>query len=216
MTLKYTSVNNIKLRLKGRLAVPSLIGASAIVGQQEVDPALIEAIALQQEEFMDSYLGMLYEMPLKHAHPILSGIVEKLVISEIMVTYYQQGFSPDQGSDAGYGSVLRKQALDSMQMLFVGTKILVPGTQPLTNASNVPGGESIQYRFVPLPNETLKKFIGVDQDGDGIPDDLRMLTALKTQKASGTFVYQRRYNQNTNKPINWHETGRFDEPTRMN
>jgi len=172
MALIYTNVDNIKLRLTGRLNVnsPTMIlgGGSPFLGGQTVNADLINLVAEEVEEFLNSLLNMIYVMPLALPHSVLNGICEKLVISELMTTYFQ-GSVEGLSSDPGFGAVMRDQSLNTLQGLFIGTGIVVPGSTQ-SFPENQQNSRQLNARFVPLQGEVLKQFIGVDQDGDNIVD----------------------------------------------
>lgn len=166
---KYTNLNNITLRLQGRLTFSSSSSPfTPTIGSQDINSSLVDLIVEQVEDWLDSFLGLIYELPLIGSHSLLNGVAEKLVISEILLTYYENLLDPSQGSDKGFGATLRQQALATFQSLFNGTGIIIPEIN--SNISNAPGNIQLQSRFIPLPGERLKTYIGYDNNGDGIPD----------------------------------------------
>lgn len=165
--MRYTTLENIKQRLVGRLGVnstPTL--GSNVLGTQQVSNDLISTIADQIDETIDSYLQMIYELPLLNNHPILAGIAEKLIVSELMSVYYE-GNSTGLTGDPGFGSIIRKQALDTLQSLFMGTGVLVLGAEAVpTNGQDT---NQLAARFIPLRGEKLKNMIGIDPNNEGTP-----------------------------------------------
>jgi hypothetical protein len=121
------------------------------------------------EEFIDAYLGMVYEMPLKVKHPYLNEIVEKLIVADVYQVYFPS--QSEGGEGDSYPTVLRQQSLNEFQGLFDGLGIFIPGS---TNSSNqVQNDETrqqMQSKAMLLPGERLKQYIGYDYDGDSISD----------------------------------------------
>ena len=135
----YTTTDNITRRLRGRLQVAngSLIpGATA----QQVDPYLIEQIGEQIEAKVNLALSQIYKLPIPltsiQALKIIESIVEKLIISEIATVHFQQTQTPELGGDAGFGAVLRKQAVQELESILSGHGIYIPGImeKPVPNA----------------------------------------------------------------------------------
>jgi phage gp36-like protein len=91
--LTYTTKEAIANRLRGRLVVG---GTQVPFAPTTVDDNLIEQVATQVEALVDAKLKTVFRMPLTGTHAVLSSIVEKLVICEIMPTHEQQ--------NGGYGS----------------------------------------------------------------------------------------------------------------
>jgi hypothetical protein len=158
--LNYTVLDNIKERLQTRMFVDTTgTGTvSSIGGQQVISYNLMMLSAGQVEEWMDSYLRLLYTIPLQQPHPILNAVAEKLIISDILSNYYEGtvGLSNDQG----LGNTSRQQALDLFQSLFMGTGIIIVGAAAVPQ--NNPNQQQLQVRFIPLIGETLNTSIGAE------------------------------------------------------
>ena len=151
--LKYTSIENIARRLRGRLNVnvtksPGLVNAAS----GTVDTELILQVAEQIETKLELALGQIYEIPIPQtatsALQILSAIAEKLIVSEIALTHFQQQVNPETGADMGFGSALRKQAFEEAEMIFGGHGVYVPGI--MNRPANAPVlGEAKQPIVLP-------------------------------------------------------------------
>lgn len=135
----YTTTDNISRRLRGRLEVANtnLIPAATA---RTVDPNLIIQIGDQIEAKVNLALSQIYKLPIPQtstqALKIIEGIVEKLIVSEIATTHFQQTQSPELGGDAGFGAVLRKQAIQELEAILSGHGIYIPGImeKPVPNA----------------------------------------------------------------------------------
>jgi hypothetical protein len=127
---KYTTRAAISRRLRGRLEVSGspLIGSA---GAGKVDPELIDSLAHQIEARIDIALGQIYRLPISAdctaALFIVGSIVEKLIVSEIALTHFQYVQNPQTGGDMGFGSVIRKQALEELESLLHGHGVYIPG-----------------------------------------------------------------------------------------
>lgn len=158
--LKYTDITDIKEVLSPRLAIDDGLGTivPSIGGQNIVSYRTVERIGNEVEEWMDSHLRLIYEMPLLQSHYILQNIAKKLVISDLMF-YYFEGQIQLSG-DSGVTSASRQAALDLFQSLFIGTGIVIAGATPMPQ--NNPNQQQLQARFIPLAGETLKQSIGIE------------------------------------------------------
>ncbi len=135
----YTTVENIRRRLRGRLEIDNTNLIPSATAQQ-VDQDLITQVGEQIEAKINLALSQIYSMPIPltavEALKIIEGIVEKLIISEIATVHFQQTQSPELGGDAGFGAVLRKQAVQDLESLLHGHGIYIPGLmeKPQPNA----------------------------------------------------------------------------------
>lgn len=171
MTLKYGNVDSITKRLAGRITVVNVYdyGITGITGTQ-IGTDLIEIIGQDVEEWIEMFLGMLYELPLANNHPFLQAIVDKLVISEIYLSYFPTTSETSDTTD-NFANIVRKQALNNFQCLFNGLGMFVPGADvDMNQVQNDENKQQMSSKAIILPGEKLKKFIGYDYDGDSISD----------------------------------------------
>lgn len=173
--LKYTDITDIKEVLAPRLAIDdnSGIPVPSIGGQQTVTYRTVERIGLEVEEWMDSHLRLIYEMPLLQEHYILKNIAKKLVISDLMF-YYFEGQVQLSG-DSNVMASSRLAALDLFQSLFMGTGIVIAGAT--ATPQNQAGQQQLQARFIPLAGEILKTSIGIEGQ------DLQLFTTTETPQS---------------------------------
>lgn len=166
----YTTLTAIQLRMQGRgnLNLSNNPSSVASVGASKFDNRLVLSVIEETESWMDTFLSNLYVMPLLNRHPILHSIATKLVCGELALVAFQSKLSPDQSSDEGFGGVMREIALNDFQKLFNGTGIQV--LSPDKVAQNAPNSVQLAAKFIYLPGERLKSFIGHDLDNDNIPD----------------------------------------------
>lgn len=169
MTLKYVNIDRIKTRLQNRLLITDSITPSynAIV---QVSKDLVEFVAEEKENWVDIYLGMIYELPLKHTHQFLNSIVEKLVISDLyLYTFSTTGENPE--NPETFGAILGQQALNQFQTLFDGLGIFIPGaTNQSQTKENDENRQQLSVKAIILPGEKIKPHIGYDYTGDNIAD----------------------------------------------
>jgi hypothetical protein len=173
----YTTVEAIARRLQGRLKVISTLSPTTTPNyntQQVVDPLLIQDVLEQVENDLDLTLAQIYEMPLQNKHPLLAGIVEKLVTVEILQTYYQSTQSPEMGGDPGYGRLLYQQAQQAIAKLTAGHNIMVFGVQP---PAQMPGVVTPQP--IVLPGERLAL-----KPPDTLSTNVTVVTSTKWRKLS--------------------------------
>lgn len=150
-TPKYTSIENLARRLRGRLNVTinsNLINAAS----GTVDSGLILQVTEQIENKLDLALGQIYRLPIPQtattALNIIGAIAEKLIVSEIAITHFQQQINPETGADMGFGAALRKQAFEEAETIFGGHGIYVAGI--MNRPANAPMlGETKQPLVLP-------------------------------------------------------------------
>lgn len=142
----YVTKEAIAEKLRYRLPVrPSSI-ADPIYQQNPtsipVSDALVDIIIEQKENLVNLILQQIYELPLSNQHPIITDIVESLVIAELLRIHFQgQGISQLSGDLAGTGSDLKLYAYGLLQMLTAGMNIYIPGQPPIPD---IPGSNKPQ------------------------------------------------------------------------
>lgn len=169
--LKYARIDSITRRLAGRITVVDLTdyGITGVTGTQ-IGTDIIEIIGEEQEDFVDKYLAMIYELPLINDHAFLRGIVERLIISDVMYTYFPTTAESTENTDS-FAGIMRQQALNNLQCLFNGLGIFVSGSNAEANQiQNDENKQQMNNKALLLPGEKLKKYIGYDYDGDNVAD----------------------------------------------
>jgi len=135
--LKYTTVERIAtiVRSKGQLH----FGSSPHLGGQSVDVELFSMIAIQKEAFVDAVLQQIYELPLQRIQPIVSEIVEDLIVRDLLNT------TPPQSTPAGGQTMpfVGGRAEFLLQMLTVGHNIAIPGVMPVNSMPGVATAQPI-------------------------------------------------------------------------
>jgi hypothetical protein len=181
MPLQYTTTDAIARRLRGRLEVnkPALGGGTGGLAAQQVDLLLIEQVGVQIEARLNVALAEIYVTPIPvgatTARIILGGIVEKLVVAEIVMTHFQQSQVPQMGGDAGFGAVIRKQAQEELESIFGGHGIYIPGLMSPPIA--MPGSyrQPLVLPGVPLKSDLLqpdtltRSYSVVERRDDAVP-----------------------------------------------
>jgi hypothetical protein len=159
--MKYTTVENIARRLRGRLninvipGVDDSLGYGTAVAGNTVDSALITQLADEKEAYIDLILSQIYVTPLRLSSDvtvnILRDISECLTISALMQVHFEGTNPVLQASDAGQASMdLRRHAEFLLQAICAGTNIWIP-TTPTVDTRNLDG----QRQPLRLPGEVL-------------------------------------------------------------
>lgn len=169
--LKYATIANIAKRLSSRITVVTNTSNPVLgITGTAIGTELIELTGEAIEEFVDAYLGMVYEMPLKRNHPYLNASVEKLIVADVYLMYFPSQSEGADGSDS-FAGVLRQQALNELQGLFDGLGIFIPGSSNSSNSvQNDENRTQMQAKAMILPGEVVKPHIGYDYDGDNVSD----------------------------------------------
>lgn len=189
--LKYAKIDSIIRRLSGRITVVDIVdyGITGVTSTQ-IGTDLIYVVGESIEEFIDMYLGMVYQLPLINTHPFLQSIADKLIISEVYSAYFPTQLETNDNTGS-FSSILRSQALNDFQCLFEGLGIYVPGSTSISySIQNDENKNQMAVKAVLLKGEIVKKYIGYDFDGDNISDsDLFKLNSNSTPTfySSGEF-----------------------------
>lgn len=155
MSLKYTNVNAIALKLRGRLQINDSLGSPLYQSNPtslSVDPKLIELVAEQKEAFVDSVLVQIYQLPLLHEQPLVSNIVEALTIASLLKTSFQgQNFAGNSADASGFGPEGGNEGYQLLSALTAGHSIIIPGIPPVQEFYGVK-----PYQPLVLPGERLR------------------------------------------------------------
>jgi len=141
--MEFTTTDAIARRLRGRLEIQGQMPAfGSNLGASQIDVELLDQVGNQVEADFNAIAKMIYVWPPPvsaiAARQIVAGIIERLVISELAQTHFQQSQSPEMGGDAGFGAVMRKQAFEQIQKYFGGHGIFIPGaTEPTEPAQPI-------------------------------------------------------------------------------
>jgi len=197
--MKYTTVENIARRLRGRLnientppidnALSAALGYGTVVAGNTVDPNLIEQIAGQKESYIDLVLSQIYVTPLKLVHEvtrnILQDISEGLTISSLIQVHFE-GTNPIlQASDISQTAMnLDTHAKSLLQAITAGSNVYIPVNPPI-EPKNL-GGQRQPLR---LPGEVL---LGTDDLPDTITKNATVV-ASKTIPKTPVFFNEDEY-----------------------
>lgn len=141
-TPKYTTVNNIRLKLASRLNIISTPvpddefypGINTRPAQSIVDSNLLELVLEEKESFLDMILDQIYVLPLRNSHPILREIVDNWVIAELMKIYYQGvGLSNVSNEIGNLANDLLARANYLVGTLCAGRDVFLPINHPNDN-----------------------------------------------------------------------------------
>lgn len=139
----YVTKEAIAEKLRYRLPVRPNSMADPIYQQNPtsipVSDALVDIVIEQKENIVNLILQQIYELPLSNQQPIVTDIVESLVIAELLRIHFQgQGISQLSGDLAGTGSDLKLYAYGLLQMLTAGMNIYIPGQPPVPEIQGKP------------------------------------------------------------------------------
>lgn len=141
--MKYTTVNNVANRLRGRAA----LGQSTPFGASQVDPDFIAQIGAQVEARVDAQLGQVYKLPLTGVHLPLASVVEKLCICEIMGTHY---VGQEANPSDGFGRMMCKMGADELAAIVNRDPPLTGETQ-IGGATYTPGFSNVSIAGQRIP-----------------------------------------------------------------
>lgn len=153
--MKYTTFEKLERKLRGRLKIVEiqdnpLYPSTSL--QQEVDPDLVEDVIEEQENFLDLILEQIYILPLKNNHPILTDIINNLVMAEILKVHFQGQGLANVGSDlSGLARDTKMEAYNKLAMLTVGYQVFIPNQQIIIKPQGM-----TEYRKIVLQGESLR------------------------------------------------------------
>lgn len=153
--MKYTTFEKLERKLRGRLKIVEisenpLYPSTSL--QQEVDPDLVEDVIEEQENLLDLILEQIYILPLKNNHPILTDIVNNLVMAEIIKVHFQGQGLANIGSDlSGLARDTKMEAYNKLAMLTVGYQVFIPNQQIIVKPQGM-----TEYRKIVLQGESLR------------------------------------------------------------
>lgn len=153
--MKYTTFEKLERKLRGRLKIVEiqdnpLYPSTSL--QQEVDPDLVEDVIEEQENLLDLILEQIYILPLKNNHPILTDIVNNLVMAEILKVHFQGQGLANIGSDlSGLARDTKMEAYNKLAMLTVGYQVFIPNQQMIVKPQGM-----TEYRKIVLQGESLR------------------------------------------------------------
>jgi len=180
---RYTTLNAIKRTLASRLEIAEDIFTNtsrpiSISGQRtSILLELVYEYGQEVEEgLMDTYLSMIYEMPLKLTETSTVSYLNSVARDYIAGACYENAMplrseNPD-GADI-WGSIKINRAVNMFQALFYGTGIVVPNINVQNVVPFITNDENRaqqQNKPIILKGEVLKGYIGYDYDNDGISD----------------------------------------------
>lgn len=163
--MKYTTVESIARRLRGRLqienqppidaALTNALGYGSVVAGHTVDPQLIVEISELEESKIDLILSQIYVTPLcltnEITRNILKDLSECLTISSLIQVHFEGTNPVLQASDISQASMdLARKAHYMLQSLTAGHNIWIP-TNPAMDQSTQQG----QRQPLRLPGEKL-------------------------------------------------------------
>lgn len=132
---KYTSVENIALKLRARLkiaaqkTIPNQF-VSQNLAKTEVDNNLIVITVEENEAYLDEYLGMVYVLPLQKTHAILRKCVDSLIMADLMQYHFTIAGYGESQDISGFGVVNKQEGYQIIRSLLWGYNPAIPGIGP--------------------------------------------------------------------------------------
>lgn len=126
---KYANLDKITRKLRVRLKItqgglPSIYNTEQLA-KIAVDEDLVNDIIIEVEDYVDSYLSLIYKLPLRNRHVILEKCVEGLVIAELLEVH---SFSGSEANDpSGFGLKNKQESLAIIKALTFSLNIPIPG-----------------------------------------------------------------------------------------
>jgi len=185
-----------KLRSRLNIKPSSLQNSPYIqsVPSQEVDDELVDQVIEQKENFLNLILNQVYELPLVATHPIITDIIESLVIGELIRIHFT-GAGYGTGNDiSGTSTNLTNYAYSMIVALTAGHNIYIPGQPPV---QSIPG--QTQPQPLKLIGETNKQ-----QYDDTLT---RQRTTVSSRKNFSTLYQLRDIDFEGTKPDYWYYNG---------
>jgi len=148
---RYTNIEAIRRRLKSRLKV-DFLGIPDPYQNQQIATQAIDDLTLldvieDAEDYLDSFLSLVYVLPLINTHHILKTAVNSLVVADLMSIHFSNFSENADGSKYGNGN--RNQAIQIIKQLTFGLNISL-------DIPNESGSSPYVYnQAIILPNETL-------------------------------------------------------------
>jgi hypothetical protein len=140
--MKYTNIDNLTIKLSTRLKLAADVLFPTNTPGIDINSELALLVIDEKENYLDLILQQICELPLQNSHPILSEIIEALVISEFLMVYFQ-GSGGLSGDQSGMGVAMKNQAMTLITMITAGHNILLPG---IPQTPVVPGYRSQKRR----------------------------------------------------------------------
>lgn len=132
---KYTSIENIALKLRARLkiaaqkTVPNQF-VSQNLAKTEVDNNLIVITVEENEAYLDEYLGMVYVLPLQKPHAILRKCVDSLIMADLMQYHFTIAGYAESQDISGFGLTNKQEAYQIIRSLTWGYNAAIPTIGP--------------------------------------------------------------------------------------
>jgi hypothetical protein len=168
-TPKYTTLENISLKLNNRLKIEDPASNYAYeenaLATQTVPPQLVENVIQEQEDFLDQYLALVYELPLVNTHLILRQCVDCLVISELLELFYPYTGMNNSGNN---NAQLKVKGLNIIQALTHNINVFIP----YPGSGGVYPKEGFKIRPLILEGENLRLSAPIEM----IPENCNTIT----------------------------------------
>lgn len=132
---KYTSIDNLALKLRARLriaqqnTIPNQF-VSQNLAKTEVDNNLILVVVEECEAYLDEYLAIVYKLPLINNHPILRRCVDSLAMSDLMQYHFTLSGYGESQDVSGFGVTNRQEAYQIIRGLTWGYNPAIPMIGP--------------------------------------------------------------------------------------
>lgn len=149
MSLKYTTVEAIGRKLKGRLSTG---GAVNPFGSTVVDSELLQQVGEQVEAQVDAKLRGVYRLPLIGVHPVLAKVVEDGVICDLMATHFVGDGNNEPG---GFGRWHCTQFQQGLNDILSGA-VPLDGETLSTGEADLPPSRNVSRAALRKPGDAEK------------------------------------------------------------
>lgn len=127
----YTTLDSISRKLQSRLKVLNTSNTFSYnsIASVEVNNDLVLDLIEENESFLNSYLSLIYQLPLQNIHALLKKCIDNLVIADLILIYFNTTGINDNQDNSGYGLGSKQEGLQIIKCLTYDLNIVIPGLE---------------------------------------------------------------------------------------